>query len=283
LKAYRSAVFGTVILGCMDLGCAMSGFGWRTVWTEEQVETTQLGAAGLDLVHVRTHNGRVAYTGSPDQPQLTVTITKKGGGSCAATAEAALAAIDVFVEPQGNGVAKLGWRWRGIKSHRWRGQVSFDIEGPAAISVDGGTHNGALDVRGVEGDVAVETHNGAVVVDTRGGRLEAQTHNGRITADYEGNEVNLRTHNGALVADLSRCGAVAGSMISHNGDIRVSVGDRTSAELMCRTYNGGITVHAPLSTQSYSRRKLTGVLGDGGGSLAVMTHNGGIRIKKAEG
>lgn len=115
------------------------------------------------------------------------------------------------------------------------------------------------------------------------GKLHAETHNGEVDATYAGPEVNLSTHNSEVSADLSKCGAVAGSIMTHNGGIRVAVGKNTAATLKCQTHNGEIDCDTPLSESQKAKGELTGRLGTGGRQLGVVTHNGSIRIKGISG
>ena len=205
------------IAGCIVVTADGSTWSWRgtTVWAES-TETLTVDTAGLEAVVVQTHNGAIVVEGqSEGAPQATVTVTKKGGGISHGEAEAALAAIEVYVKPAPSGTTKIGWRWKGAKKSRWRSEVSFDITAP--------------------GDL----------------RFNVETHNGRIN--------------------------------THNGGVQVIVGENTSADLTCATHNGGISFDFPIPVTKVSRTKLSGVLGSGGPALKVTTHNGAIRIKRAEG
>jgi len=267
-----------VVLG--STGCTW-GSG-STVWTEKVTEQLSIGANGLNTLEVRTHNGKIDFTGSTGS-EVAVTATKMGGGLTRDAARDALDAIDVYVESVGDGVQRLGWRWKGIKGLTWRARVSFSITGPPSVGLDVETHNGAVGVSGAASDVTIVTHNGRVNVSMRDGKLNAETHNGRITADYEGSELTLFTHNGRIKADLSRCGSVRGDLTTHNGTVELQVGDATSAALRCDTHNGRISTDVPITGGRASRRRLEGNLGKGGETLVVSTHNGSIRIKKSDG
>ena len=275
-------LFGTGCVVVTTGGCNHWGSEPR-VWAEG-TETLTVNTAGLETMVVRTHNGAVVVEGQPDgAPEAKVTVTKKGGGRTQAEAEEALAAIDVYAEPTGGGTAKIGWKWKVKKQRRWRAQVSFDITAPGHLRVDAETHNGSVNIDKVTGDVKAVTHNGGVEVDSSNGELYAETHNGQVVARYAGPEVRLVTHNGRVVADLERCAQVTGKITTHNGAIEVIVGENTSANLKCETHNGGISCDVPVTVENVSRRQLTGTLGTGGGTLDIKTHNGAIRIKRAEG
>jgi hypothetical protein len=242
--------------------------------TEERTfETT--GVGGLD---VETHNGSVTFNGQSGEGAGQVTITKIARGSDQEEAQAAMDAIEVYVEPKGDAV-QLGWRWKNHKKRNWSADVNFDIKAPGRMHLDVETHNGEIKVAGVTGDVDIETHNGEINVNAAGKSLEAESHNGEINAVFAGTSIDLSSHNGEVTADLSRCAQVTGSVTSHNGAVQVSVGTGTSASLEARSSNGGIDCEAPLTDMKKSRRSLDGTLGSGGGKLEIETHNGAIAIK----
>ncbi len=270
--------------GCIIV--AVDGGGWSCggplIWTEA-TEERPIDTAGLTTLEVVTHNGAVDFQSQPPDGAASVTITKKAGGTTRADAEEALAAIDVFVEPPGNGKTRIGWKWKTPKRSRWSGDVSFAIRAPGTINLDVETHNGTITAAEVTGDVRAVSHNGQVTVRSSGGKLNAESHNGDVDVKYAGPQWTVGTHNGEASVDLSGCAAVTGSIISHNGEVRLAVGKDTATTLKCQTQNGGIHCDAPLTDREKSAGQLTGKLGSGGGILGVETHNGSIRVRNAAG
>lgn len=270
--------------GCIVASVGGCSWGGTNVWTEPATERIDLNAAELRALEVKTHNGAITFDGQPaGTPEAYVTVTKKGGGSNLDQAEAALNAIDVFVEDAGAGTTRIGWKWAQRKRPSWGGSVRFDINAPGEIGLDATTHNGSVKATGVSGDVSLLTHNGPITVDSGGGSLRARTHNGQVDATYNGESIVLKTHNGRVSADLTGCAAVGGSITTHNGGVVVLVGDQISTGLDCRTHNGRINCNAPLQSMQVSRRRLTGRLGASDKQLDVQTHNGSVRIKKSAG
>ena len=266
--------------GCIVIG--VGGWHGPAIWTETVTERMPIETAGLTAIEAKTHNGSITFEAQPvGAGEAFVTITKKTGGTCAADAEAAMAALDVSVEPVDNGTVRLGWKWAGVKHPSWSARVEFDIHAPGNLRFEAESHNGPLEVSGIEGDVRLETHNGSINTASGNGTLYARTHNGPVTAAYAGGDVTLLTHNGRIVADLSDCLAVQGRLTSHNGGIEVIVGGGTSAKVDCQTHNGGISCDAPVTTVRTTKHRLTATVGDGAGNLDVSTHNGGVRIKQA--
>lgn len=266
--------------GCIVITAGGWGFDGPKFWTTEQTEQIALDPAQLGSLSARTHNGAITFEGGPGEAY--VVATKKTGGVSAEDAEKAMEALEVFVEPAGSGT-KVGWRWKQPKSPFWRAHVSFEIKAPGHLDFTGETHNGPFKIAGVVGDVRVVTHNGSVNVAAEGGKLHAETHNGAVTVAYVGDDISILTHNGRISADLSGCTSVSGDLTTHNGGIEVLVGERLSALLQCRTHNGRITCNVPTNEVEISRRRLFARIGDGEGSLDIVTHNGSVRVKKDAG
>ena len=253
-----------------------------TIWTDPVVEERSIDVASLTGLEIRTHKGSITFEAQPAGSATgRVTVTKKGGGMTPSDAEEALEAMDVFIEPPGDGTQRIGWRWNGIKDSTWRAKVSFDVHAPGNIDLAGNTHNGHIKINNVVGDVRATSHNGRINVKSSNGKLYAKTHNGRITAAYVGDDVTLLTHNGKVVADLDGCTAIDGRISAHNGNVEVVLSEQTSTFLKCRTSRGKIRCNVPLNDIEITRHKLTGAVGKGEGNLDVTTHNGSIRIKNA--
>ena len=290
------AVWLLVPAVALFVGCTMGPM----VWTPEVTEEMKVDTAGLTGLEVETHNGNLEYFGQADhEPGAAVTVLKKGGGLTAADAEAALKAIEVYVEPQGKDVKKIAWRWRTIKQPSWGACVGYRIDAPAKLGLTGTSHNGYVEASGIvgnvnlesyngnvkladaQGKVSLKSHNGWVEARSSGGPLHAESYNGQVKAVYEGGEIELRSHNGEVEADLSRCGSVRGEIVSYNGGIEVVAGKTMAANLNCEAYNGGIKCDVPWQVKEMSRGKARGTIGQGGDLLEVTTHNGSIRIKQS--
>lgn len=268
------------------------------VWTDPVTEELKIDAKGVNSLQLETHNGAIDCKGRPnDEPTALVKVIKKGGGLTAAEAKEALDAIEVSVDQTAGGVKRVAWKWKIERKPSWGAEVAYSVQAPATLAidaqthngrigvqtfsakVDATTHNGAIEVGDVRGEVALVSTNGKIKVQASGSRLRAETHNGEIEAAYDGGEVSLLTHNGGVQADLSKCKSLGGEITSHNGRITLTVGPGLSADLDCSTANGSVSCDAPYQVQHAGRGHLTGKIGQGGSKLAVITHNGDIRIK----
>lgn len=274
------------VLALVSTGCIVVGVGgWSlsigtSVWTDTQTERIDLDTSTLSAMEVRSHNGGIHFEGLDSRSaEAYIIATKKAGGITPGDAEDAMDAIEVFVESDGNGLQRVGWRWNQLKHLFWSASVSFDIRAPGNIDFDGQTHNGGVELEGLEGNLRLITHNGSISSQSSGGKLYAETHNGRIVSTYEGSDVTLLTHNGRVVADLSKCGEINGKIVTHNGGVELTLGENVSADLRCRTHNGSIRCKVPIQNSEISRSYLTATLGSGQGKLSVTTHNGSVRIE----
>lgn len=278
--------FGLLNAGCILRadGGAWGCWGCGKVWTEPQTEQVRIETAGLTGLEALTHNGSISlHAGPPGGAEALVTVTKKGGAPTLAGAEEALEAIEVVVQPRGDGTSRIAWKWRGMRHPGWSAAVSFKIEAPGDLRFAAETHNGGIKVEGVTSDVEVVTHNGAIEVNSRGDQLRAETHNGRIVAAFEGDDLYLLTHNGGVTARLHQCDTVGGTIKTHNGAVKLAVGEATGVDLTARTHNGTIHCDVPVTARQVSRATLIGTIGGGGKNLDVTTHNGSIRIERAAG
>lgn len=288
----RGSVFrmGAAAAVLMSTGCVVvAGSGWTggcggiRNW-KESTQTLRFDAADLNTLAVKTHNGSIRVEGeSNPEGEVVVTATKKGGGANEKDAEAALAAIEVFAEDAENGTKRIGWRWTQTKKSNWQAKVSFQVHAPSRLHFQTTTHNGGIRITDSTGNVKAETHNGGIHVASRGKVLDARTHNGGVDATFGGSELTLTTYNGGVIADLKESATVSGKITTFNGAVKVTVGERTAADLVCLTQNGRIRCGVPLADRAATRRKLTGSLGGGGGELTIHTYNGSVRIGKASG
>jgi hypothetical protein len=264
--------FGFVLV----TGCSMGS----VIWTDNVTEELRIDANGLSRLDLQTHNGAIECKGRPSgEPAAVVKVTKKAGGLTIQDAKDALAAIDVQVKQTADGVKQVAWQWRTGPKPNWSANVEYEVDAPAALALDIQTHNGSVEVAGVNADVKAVSHNGSVKVQSSGGSLRVETHNGGINATYEGADLALLTHNGHVTADLSRCKSTVGEISSSNGGISLTVGKELSADLSCSTSNGHIDCEVPFKIEHASHTKLVGRLGEGGRGLTVSTSNGSIRIK----
>lgn len=223
-------------------------------------EEFEVPAADLEGLSCETHNGGIRVTGGGDDAVL-VRAALRARGWSPEEAEANVRRIRLLREVE-DGWLRLGWE-DGEDTWDWNDSapvVAFSIEAPARLEARVRTHNGEIEVRGLESGVAATTHNGRVVVAGAVSRLDVETHNGRVQAE------------------LSGSGPVEGSLGTHNGGVRVNMGGR-SAHVTAHTHNGGIVVESGTVRARSDGGTLRATVGDGGGELSVVTHNGEVVVR----
>jgi hypothetical protein len=269
----------TMLLVCILAvlsGCNMS----PSVWVTEDQEL-QVDAAGVRRLTVRTDNGSIEHVArNGEAPAVAVKVHKKAGGRTKEDAQEAMKQLEVFCEPQGTDGKLLGYRWKVPKQTQWSATVSFGIDAPAALALDAESTNGEIKVQGVDAEVRAVSHNGEVGVESSGPWVEATSHNGAINVNYAGPKITATTNNGEVKVDLRRCKEVGGTINTHNGAITLRVGKEVSAALSASTSNGGIAVQAPRQMRESKKNYMQGIIGHGGPSLSLETHNGDIDVKQ---
>lgn len=144
------------------------------------------------------------------------------------------------------------------------GEVEFRVRVPRGVHFLGKTVNGAVEARGLRGDVTARTVNGAVEVSTTGSAA-AHTVNGSIEVE---------------VGELSGSGPYRFETV--NGTITLTMPEGTGVDVEARTLNGSISTDFPLTVQGrFGPRSMDGTIGGGGPELRLRTTNGSIEIRRA--
>lgn len=160
--------------------------------------------------------------------------------------------------------------------------VSLDCVIPNRVDLKLGSHNGAVKINDITGQIDATTHNGRVTVENMTGDIKLLTHNGGIHCEEISGDAQLRTHNGSVKVYYSGdaesiCDI---SVVTHNGSIELTAPANFSAQVEATTNNGSINTDLPIMvTGKVSKTRLTGTIGNGEGKLYLETHNGSIRIK----
>ncbi len=272
-------ILTAAMLVSLGAGSGCSFISAPKVTVEEQV-TLSIPAGGAEEISVRTHNGRVTIVGADGSAEIVAHVHKQARARTLERAEECMAAIELTTEGSGT-TQVLGWKWNTTRARDCGATVAFDVEVPEHFAATAKTHNGRVEVTGIEGDCKLKTHNGRIRVASSSRSVDAETHNGNISIVCGPEEVRAVTHNGSVVAELNGTGNVAGAITTHNGSVILGMKNEASAKFNCSTHNGHISSKIELTDVSESRRKLTGRKGDASGELRVKTYNGSITLKNA--
>ncbi len=274
-KMSLSCVLCSIVLitgCCINLGCTMLGKYERTV---------QLSAplSPGSTFFAKTHNGSITIHGADvTECNLTATIVTRAGTD--EEAQELSDQVSVTLVPSDNGlIAKIDKPTRLINKSV---SVSYDIQIPNQTSLELITHNGAVRITDITGDVDATTHNGKTTADNVSGTIVLTTHNGEVNCQQISGDTRLRTHNGGVDVVYSEeapsiCDV---SIVTHNGGIDFTSPPDFSARVDASTHNGSVHTDLPITvTGKVSKSKLTGTIGKGEGKLHLETHNGSIKVR----
>ena len=245
----------------------------------ERVVQMSEPVGSAEAFEAETHNGSVTVNGAAtNMCDVTATITAR-----ADTEENAKKLADkvrVWLDTSGSKIAAridkpglVGWQHVG---------VAFDVKITNHINLDLVTHNGAVEIADITGEVEAMTHNGAVTTRDVTGNHSLATHNGRISCHRISGDIELETHNGSVDVVYADNVPTPGKVdiVTHNGGIDFTSPPNLSARADISTHNGSIHTALPITVVGeVSKRELRGTIGSGEGRLHLETHNGSIRIK----
>lgn len=154
------------------------------------------------------------------------------------------------------------WNWG---AHNNPASVEYTLTVPHNARLDEiKLINGALDVRGVAGEVRASSINGRVEAQNLAGEARLSTVNGRLTANFDklsGNSVELS---------------------SVNGSVELTIPSDSSALVEASTVSGGIDNDFGLhATGHFIGHNLNGELGSGKTHIKVSDVNGRVEIHHA--
>jgi DUF4097 and DUF4098 domain-containing protein YvlB len=133
-------------------------------------------------------------------------------------------------------------------------------------------------------DLNIETTNGKVYCQQIKGRLRLNSTNGKITAREIEGLVRSKTTNGSL--DIEFISVPSDEEINFsttNGSITLRLPENYGAEVNLKTTNGHIDSDFSYTEQGdWSRQHVSGIIGDGTGTLYCHTTNGSIRLYSTE-
>ena len=284
-----------LLIAAVDCFCA--GGCIPTAKYERTVHLSAPLQAG-SLFEAQTHNGYINITGTDvTQCSLTATIiakadTEENAQKLAEEVEVELISSDNKLTAKIEKPALIPGKYVC---------VSFDVTVPNQTSADLATHNGALTIKNLTGQLNGTTHNGEVTAEkifgaanlkTHNGEIsckevagntQLQTHNGPVICKEASGDIKIQTHNGSAKAFYSTAApAVCNvSIVTHNGNVSLTAPPNFSAKVEASTHNGSIDTDLPITvTGKVTKRKLTGTIGTGEGELYLETHNGSINIKQ---
>jgi hypothetical protein len=231
----------------------------RDVRNNQFCEVRQLRGAGTGSLSIDVGaNGSIqveGYTGT--EIRVLARVVARGGSESAARDMA----DDVTVRLDRGSLRAEGPRSRGRNS--WT--VSVRVQVPEGTHIDARTTNGGITVSATAAPVQARTTNGSIRLNDVAGSLDA------------------RSTNGTIRASMTEGTPLQGAQLrTTNGSIHLALPEHTSARVRFSTTNGSIRTDLPVQVQgTVNRRRMEGVMGEGGPEIQATTTNGSIRVTRS--
>lgn len=263
----------TLPAGCIfNIGSAMQAKYERTVDLSAPLTPGSAFAA-------QTNNGSITIRGA-DVAQCSLTVTIVGRAGTEEEAQELAEQTKVTLEPSGDKlIVKIDQPT--LRTNQSVG-VSLDATVPNKTDMELVTHNGAVEITDITGQVSATTHNGKVAAGNVSGTTVLETHNGAIDCTQISGNAQLKTHNGGVQVSYSQtapsdCDA---SVVTYNGGIEFVAPPGFSGKVEASTHNGSVHTDLPVTVVGeISKSRIEGTIGTGQGELHLETHNGSIRIR----
>ncbi|HUE75909.1 MAG TPA: DUF4097 family beta strand repeat-containing protein [Chloroflexota bacterium] len=246
---------------------------------------------------------------SPLGPGDTLRVINQGGGNTTVRptggAEVRATAItgrwqqnqtvDIAFEPGAGELVLRVSRPDGVIGIIRSPTVDLTIEVPGDAPVDVTSSSGNVDLRDLRGAILAQGSSGNVTVANATAPVTVQTSSGRITLENVTGDLNVTSSSGRIQgSQLARVqnvitssgGATLAGVFDGATRIQTSSGDVTlrgepesSARVEVVTSSGSIHVrNLELSDRRDEQRRLSGVLGDGEGTLSIQTSSGDVTL-----
>ena len=241
---------------------------------------------------VRGFNGRIrVHAGSPGSIRVRARLKNPHCIEYSAAQEGDIVTVEAKPDRQSEGFLP------GLGLSRQLG-ANIEVTVPVTTSVDLATGNGPVELRGTEGEGAVQTKNGRIRVEkfkgdlkattknapiavkTLSGSAELCTSNSRVSVEDAHGRFDVQTTNGTIKFQGSVEPKSRNRLKTSNGSIRVALDAEPSLKLTAKTLNGRVRCEVPGFVESVnSRHKLEGTVGTGEAELIAKTMNGSIAIQ----
>ena len=278
-------------IGVAALAAVIQGVSAQSAYPVVRRETISRTLRVERLLEVSTISGSIRIAGY-DGDAVEVAVKKTVRAETEAAADAAATTVGLEMAATGGAIrllgqidAQPGCDWETITRRRTRPsyQVTFDfdVRVPRNTQLRLCTVNaGAVHVVATAGDFDIENVNGAITLTGVRGSGRAVTVNGAVSAEFAENP------------------KAASEFKSVNGDLDVAFQRGLSADLLMKTFNGGLFTDfdvAPLalpvaaverrngmSVYRGSRSRFTAYrVGQGGPEIKLDAFNGNIRIVRS--
>jgi hypothetical protein len=243
--------------------------------THDQWSKTYQATQMPDLV-VRTSDTNVRVD-AWDQPTIEATVTADGykigeGGITISDSQAGnRIAIDV----------RLPREYFHVSFGRRR--VDMVIHAPRSINLDLHTGDGAIEISGISGQMALRSSDGRIEANGVDGKLNATASDGHIKVNGRFDQLDVRTGDGSIEAEVLSGSIMSSEWTLHTSDghLTMRVPENFSADVDIHTSDGHIDLGLPVFVLGRTENhEIHGKLNQGGPLLTLRAGDGSIRVEK---
>lgn len=283
----RRTSIAAVAIACAVFGAAAAAPPADATVVRKVSERTFPFTSGGEI-KIESQNGRIVVE-AWDRPEVRVQITREVRATSVGESDELMKQLSaditvhpdqihiVSVYPKQKKVVGL-WDWLG---HGARSvNIHYYLQVPRQTSLDLGTSNGEIRVRGTEGSLDAGTTNGDIEVSAVRGSVNASTTNGGVRLARIQGTADANTTNGSVEVEIIALPGTGKMRISStNGNLALTLPREVHATLDAQTTNGRVNIGYPLTTQGVtSSKSIRGTIGGGGPRIALETTNGSIDV-----
>src|SRR5947207_3721861 len=195
-------------------------------------------------------------------------------------------AVDYGIPAPAAMAVALSGVYRGVSVDGSQGEITAEtVQG--AVKVSGGAGNVSL--KSVQGDVTLEKARGRIDLSSVNetikasqisGDVSAETVNGDISlVQIESANVEANTVNGDIVYDGTIKDGGRYRFSTHDGDLRVSVPEKSNVSISVSTFDGDFSACYPVQLVGpKTKHRFSFTIGSGSARLELESFNGDIRL-----
>ena len=231
----------------------------NTNFTAERPFSYQVDVVNHSQLSLEAINGNIKITGMSDSDSVIITGIRRVGSESTQDAEEHLQYLEVSVQDLGSKI--LVKTIQPEKTYGRSYHVNYTITLPEDLQVVVISVNGNVTLDSIDNDITVINVNGTITLDEIYGNVFVTLTNGGIDGEIT----------------LPQDGVIQISLV--NGNIVLNIPIETSAEFAAGITNGNIVVsNLTLKDQVVTTSSLSGTLGDGRGTISLITVNGNINV-----
>lgn len=261
LKIYLlSLMIGCFLfVGCGDNDSTGPGHVHDTSFKAEEAFSFKVDVVDHTQLRLEAINGSITISGQTESDSVVIEGIKQVGSDSFEDAEAHLPLLHVIVQDLGDEVHV--WTAQPQQSSGRDYVVDYEIFLPANFEADVINANGTIALNSIDNQIYVACGNGQIVLNEIQASVAVQLGNGTIEAGITlplNGIINLSTGNGIIALTIPR---------------------NTSADFQAAVGNGGIDIfNLILYNQVITSNSVTGILGEGDGTIMLNAGNGNILV-----